>query len=156
MNLKELKIGKTGIITKVGGSGALRQHFLDMGVIPGAKVTLIKYAPMGDPMELLIHSYTLTLRLADAEKIEITECTETSTKEVEKPLEKAKIVVHPGLGEGGIYHDRKQRNREHEILFMDLRQWTENQVKNEQKKKVKLTIEQIEKASEIYHKWQKK
>ena len=110
MNLKELKIGKTGIITKVGGSGALRQHFLDMGVIPGAKVTLIKYAPMGDPMELLIHSYTLTLRLADAEKIEITECTETSTKEVEKPLEKAKIVVHPGLGEGGIYHDKESEN----------------------------------------------
>ena len=110
MNLKELKIGKTGIITKVGGSGALRQHFLDMGVIPGAKVTLIKYAPMGDPMELLIHSYTLTIRLADAEKIEITECTETSTKEVEKPLEKAKIVVHPGLGEGGIYHDKESEN----------------------------------------------
>ena len=80
MNLKELKIGKTGIITKVGGSGALRQHFLDMGVIPGAKVTLIKYAPMGDPMELLIHSYTLTIRLADAAKIDITEWFDMSEK----------------------------------------------------------------------------
>ncbi|HBE09929.1 MAG TPA: hypothetical protein DCY81_05230, partial [Lachnospiraceae bacterium] len=65
-------MGKSGIIEKVGGDGALRQHFLDMGVIPGAVVTLVKYAPMGDPMELRIHGYELTLRLNDAEKIEIT------------------------------------------------------------------------------------
>ena len=71
MTLKELKIGESAIITEVGGEGALRQHFLDMGVIPGAEVTLIKYAPMGDPMELLIHGYTLTLRLDDAKKIGI-------------------------------------------------------------------------------------
>ena len=72
MTLRELGIGKSGIIEKVGGDGALRQHFLDMGVIPGAVVTLVKYAPMGDPMELRIHGYELTLRLNDAEKIEIT------------------------------------------------------------------------------------
>ena len=74
MTLKELELGKSAIITSVGGEGSLRQHFLDMGVIPGAQVTLVKYAPMGDPMELLIHGYTLTLRLDDAKKIEIVEC----------------------------------------------------------------------------------
>ena len=71
MTLKDLKKGESAVITTVGGQGALRQHFLDMGVIPGAEVTLIKYAPMGDPMELTIHGYELTLRLADAEKIDI-------------------------------------------------------------------------------------
>ena len=71
MNLKQLDIGKTAVVTAVGGEGALRQHFLDMGVIPGAEVTLVKFAPMGDPMELRIHGYELTLRLADAEKIQI-------------------------------------------------------------------------------------
>lgn len=71
MTLKDLKKGESAVITTVGGQGALRQHFLDMGVIPGAEVTLIKYAPMGDPMELTIHGYELTLRLADAEKIGI-------------------------------------------------------------------------------------
>ena len=71
MTLKELGIGQSARILTVGGEGALRQHFLDMGVIPKAEVTVIKFAPMGDPMELRIHSYELTLRLADAEKIEI-------------------------------------------------------------------------------------
>lgn len=71
MTLKELSVGSSAIVTTVGGEGALRQHFLDMGVIPGAQVTLVKFAPMGDPMELRIHGYELTLRLADAEKIEI-------------------------------------------------------------------------------------
>ena len=71
MILNDLGIGKTAVVTSVGGEGALRQHFLDMGLIPGAEVTLVKYAPMGDPMELQIHGYELTLRLADAEKIEI-------------------------------------------------------------------------------------
>ena len=69
MTLKELAIGKTAVVKSVGGEGALRQHFLDMGVIPGAEVTLVKYAPMGDPMELRIHGYELTLRLADAQRI---------------------------------------------------------------------------------------
>ena len=71
MNLRELKVGHSARIKCVGGEGALRQHFLDMGVIPGASVTVVKYAPMGDPVELKIHGYELTLRLADAEKIEI-------------------------------------------------------------------------------------
>ena len=100
MTLKDLEIGKTGAVTVVGGEGALRQHFLDMGVIPGAEVTLVKYAPMGDPMELRIHGYELTLRLADAEKIEI--------QPVQKPKDfvqrNIKNVEHPGLGEEGKYH----------------------------------------------------
>ena len=72
MTLKDLQIGKTAVVTQVGGEGALRQHFLDMGVIPGTEVTVVKYAPMGDPMELMLHGYELTLRLADAEKIQVT------------------------------------------------------------------------------------
>ena len=80
MTLKELQIGKSARIKSVGGSGVLRQHFLDMGVIPGAEVTLIKYAPMGDPMEFQIHGYELTLRLSDAKLIEIEEI-ETRTRE---------------------------------------------------------------------------
>ena len=72
MTLRELQVGESAEIRAVGGEGALRQHFLDMGVIPGAEVTVVKLAPMGDPMELQVHGYELTLRLADAEKIEIT------------------------------------------------------------------------------------
>lgn len=82
MTLKDLKIGKSAVIKSVGGEGSLRQHFLDMGVIPGARATVVKYAPMGDPMEVRIHGYELTLRLADAEKIEIDESTvEEGTKD---------------------------------------------------------------------------
>ena len=77
MTLKDLEIGKSAKVVEVGGDGALRQHFLDMGLIPGAVVTLVKYAPMGDPMELLIHGYELTLRLSDAEKIGIEKIDET-------------------------------------------------------------------------------
>ena len=76
MTLNELAVGKSAMICTVGGEGALRQHFLDMGVIPGTEVTLVKYAPMGDPMELLIHGYELTLRLADAAQIGIEELPE--------------------------------------------------------------------------------
>ena len=71
MTLKDLEIGKSAVIRSVGGKGALRQHFLDMGMIPGAEVTVVKFAPMGDPMELQVHGYELTLRLAEAEQIEI-------------------------------------------------------------------------------------
>lgn len=102
MNLKELEIGRSAQILSVGGEGALRQHFLDMGLIPGAEVTLIKLAPMGDPMEIKIHGYELTLRLDDAEKIEIREVTKHT---VEKGIsERKKRIPHPGLGEGGKYH----------------------------------------------------
>lgn len=112
MTLKELELGKSAIITSVGGEGSLRQHFLDMGVIPGAQVTLVKYAPMGDPMELLIHGYTLTLRLDDAKKIEIVECKNDvkSKTVVNEKEEQEKIVLHPGLGEGGIYHNKNDEN----------------------------------------------
>ena len=71
MTLKNLKIGESAVITKVGGEGALRQHFLDMGVIPGAEVTVVKFAPMGDPMEITIRGYELTLRMEDARKITV-------------------------------------------------------------------------------------
>lgn len=106
MTLKELHIGDSATITTVGGDGALRQHFLDMGVIPGAVVTLKKYAPMGDPMQLTIHGYELTLRVADAEKIDIVQ--ETTRKKEEVKEEKHSHTAegaHPGIGEPGIYHD---------------------------------------------------
>lgn len=104
MTLKELEIGKSAIIHSVGGEGELRQHFLDMGVIPGTKVTVIKFAPMGDPVELRIHGYELTLRLADAEKIEIKSVhNDIEEKKIEKNHKK---LLHPGLGEGGIYHTK--------------------------------------------------
>ncbi len=108
MNLRELKIGQSAKILSVGGEGALRQHFLDMGVIPGAEITLIKLAPMGDPMELLIHGYELTLRLSEAEKIgiELIEKTEDTQKQ-QKVLPKTE---HPGLGEEGRFHPKGTGN----------------------------------------------
>lgn len=104
MTLKDLEIGKSAIIHSVGGEGELRQHFLDMGVIPGTKVTVIKFAPMGDPVELRIHGYELTLRLADAEKIEIKSV--HNDVEEKKTVKNQKKLLHPGLGEGGIYHTK--------------------------------------------------
>ncbi len=107
MTLKDLPIGKTATVLSVGGEGALRQHFLDMGLIPMADVTMVKYAPMGDPVELRIHSYELTLRLADAEKIEIENVREAQS---EKPRSRKKVIPHPGLGEGGKYHEKANEN----------------------------------------------
>ncbi len=101
MTLKELEIGKSAVIQAVGGEGALRQHFLDMGVIPGTEVTLLKYAPMGDPMEIMLHGYTLTLRLADAAQITVTPC--EPRKEKAAPVF-PKRSDHPGLGEDGRFH----------------------------------------------------
>ena len=106
MTLRDLEIGASAVITAVGGEGHLRQHFLDMGVLPGAEVTLIKYAPMGDPMELRIHGYELTLRLADAEKIEIRPIKRLTQKEPPK----ASDMEHPGLGETGKYHAKSDGN----------------------------------------------
>lgn len=101
--LNELKAGQSAVVTAVGGQGALRRHFLDMGLIPGAEVKMIKFAPMGDPMELQIHGYELTLRLADAKNIEIDSV--KSTENVDKArLTAVDRTKHPGLGEGGIYH----------------------------------------------------
>ena len=107
MTLNELPIGETGTITSVGGEGELRQHFLDMGVIPGAEVTVVKYAPLGDPIELRIHGYELTLRLADAAKISvrpIKELTQINNNELKEK------TPHPGLGEGGKYHTKADEN----------------------------------------------
>ena len=104
MNLNTLKPGQSARILTVGGQGALRQHFLDMGVIPGAEVTTIKFAPMGDPMELRIHGYELTLRLADAQQIEI-EPIEKSALEDDAP-KTLKKTEHPGLGEEGRFHPK--------------------------------------------------
>ena len=104
MTLKELSVGSSAIVTTVGGEGALRQHFLDMGVIPGAQVTLVKFAPMGDPMELRIHGYELTLRLADAEKIEIQPVSAQPAQKTAPAKAVADATAHPGLGEGGKYH----------------------------------------------------
>ena len=107
MKLSELSIGSTATILRVGGAGALRQHFLDMGLIQGTEVTVVKYAPMGDPVELRIHGYELTIRLADAENIETSEPhkPKTSKKKVAKPEKH-----HPGYGEGGKFHDRNHEN----------------------------------------------
>ena len=117
MTLRDIEIGQSAVITTVGGEGALRQHFLDMGVIPGTVVKLIKYAPMGDPMQLLLHGYLLTLRLDDAAHIEISTDVPTEV-EKENPVS---TLPHPGLGEGGHYHiedqlRRKQEERHHESL----------------------------------------
>ena len=108
MTLKELNIGESAVIETVGGQGALRQHFLDMGLIPGEKVTLVKFAPMGDPMELQIHGYALTLRLDDAARINVSPAKTVRVVPAARPEQK--VVEHPGLGEGGRYHTKKGEN----------------------------------------------
>ena len=112
MTLNELEVGKTAVVTSVGGEGALRQHFLDMGILPGARLKLVRYAPLGDPMELRIHSYELSLRLADAANIGVAVCAgddeeESPVGEHWAPVERIRghHIEHPGLGEGGKYHD---------------------------------------------------
>ncbi len=113
MTLDQLEIGKTALIKKVGGEGSRRQHFLDMGLIPDAVIHLVKYAPLGDPMEVMIHGYSLTLRKADAALIEVAPC-EPSTEEPRDVKSDEKLYIralhdhnaHPGLGEEGIYHDK--------------------------------------------------
>lgn len=102
MTLKELPVGKTATVQSVGGEGALRQHLLDMGLIPGVDVTMVKFAPMGDPLEVRIHGYELTLRLADAEKIKIENVREPAPES--RRNGRGKPISHPGLGEGGRYH----------------------------------------------------
>lgn len=103
MTLRDIKIGKRARIESVGGEGVLRRHFLDMGVIPGVEVQVVKYAPMGDPLEIMIHGYTLTLRLDDAEKIEVIPL-EAKDEEPVLRTQRERNVQHPGLGEGGRYH----------------------------------------------------
>ena len=110
MTLKDLEIGQSARISKTGGNGELRQHFLDMGVIPGTVITKIKLAPMGDPIEFDVNGYELTMRLADAEKIEVEP--ENTLAEQSRNLEKAaktttnSTTAHPGLGEDGKYHTK--------------------------------------------------
>lgn len=108
MTLQELEIGQSAVIKAVGGEGALRQHFLDMGMIPGAEVTVVKFAPMGDPMELQVHGYELTLRLADAGQIEV-EMISERTRKHERNVS-VNRSVHPGLGEDGKYHVKGDGN----------------------------------------------
>ncbi|MBR4360072.1 MAG: ferrous iron transport protein B [Clostridia bacterium] len=108
MTLKDVKPGQSAIVDQVGGEGALRQHFLDMGMIPGVEVTVTKLAPMGDPMEMRIHGYELTLRLADADKIRVTPM--PSLRQKEQPRERKKSPDHPGLGEEGKFHPKGSGN----------------------------------------------
>ncbi len=115
MTIREMGIGDKARIIKVGGEGALRQHFLDMGVIPGAELSVIKYAPMGDPLEIEIHGYRLTLRLAEAAQIEVEKIDafeeEKSDQAIpKKPLSEKKKTFHPGLGETGIFHPKGSGN----------------------------------------------
>lgn len=113
MTLKDIKTGHSAVVTKVGGNGSLRQHFLDMGIIPGENVTVEKYAPMGDPMQIKIHGYELTLRLDDAKNIEVSPCKNTDDKPaakknpVKKHHSKNREIAHPGLGEEGKYHEKE-------------------------------------------------
>ena len=107
MKLTELEISRSAVIDTVGGEGALRQHFLDMGVIPGAEITLIKYAPMGDPAEYRLHGYELTLRLDDAKNIDITPIEKASSPQKNKDRIKRE---HPGLGEDGRFHEKENEN----------------------------------------------
>ena len=108
MTLKELQIGKSAVIKSVGSHGALRQHFLDMGMIPGVEITVVKLAPMGDPMEVQIHGYELTLRLEEADQIEIDPIVERSRSH--KGAEYMRTFEHPGLGEEGKYHSKEDEH----------------------------------------------
>ena len=112
MNLGQLKAGESCIVDKVGGEGALRQHFLDMGIIPGAEITIVKFAPMGDPVEVSIHGYELTLRLDDAHKIAVTKLENKASEQSAAPASKKhkSKVAHPNLGEPGVHHDKKTEN----------------------------------------------
>ena len=108
MTLKDLQIGKSAVITEVGGAGSLRQHFLDMGVIPGTTIEVIKYAPLGDPVEVRLHGYELTLRLDDAKQISVKQVEEHSPEPEQKPV--SLKAEHPGLGEGGRFHPKGSGN----------------------------------------------
>lgn len=108
MTLDELQIGQSATLTTVGGEGALRQHFLDMGLIPGEEVTLVRFAPLGDPMELMVQGYELTLRKDDARKIEVTNAHEAAVKAGKQLRVDASRYLHPGLGEPGKYHEESK------------------------------------------------
>ena len=108
MTLDELQIGQSATLTTVGGEGALRQHFLDMGLIPGEEVTLVRFAPLGDPMEIMVQGYELTLRKDDAQKIEVTNVHQAAAKDRKHLRVEASTYLHPGLGEPGKYHEESE------------------------------------------------
>ena len=108
MTLNEIKIGQTARVVTVGGKGALRQHFLDMGLIPGTEITVVKYAPLGDPIELIVHGYALTIRLDDAKNIVV--CPVEKKKQSQKRKSEISRREHPGLGEGGRFHPKGSGN----------------------------------------------
>lgn len=111
MNLAEIKEKQSAVLTEIGGQGALRQHFLDMGLIPGTRVTYVKAAPMGDPIEYRIWDYELTLRLSEAEQIKVTDVQTVTEDKQEKQngtQKKSSGSKHPGLGEMGIYHVKQR------------------------------------------------
>ena len=125
MTLENLSKGQTAKITAVGGDGALRQHFLDMGVIPGGEISFVKYAPLGDPMEFMLHGYELTLRKSDAKKMTVSPLEEkpvveevrldsnpkSSSSEASNNSSSGPIKIeHPGLGEGGKFHQKEGEN----------------------------------------------
>ena len=105
MNLAELKTGQNAVIASVGGEGALRQHFLDMGLIPGAELTVVKFAPLGDPIEIQVHGYELSLRLAEAAKIDVRKIDKRANPHTR--VNRIDSSEHPGLGEDGRYHSRE-------------------------------------------------
>ena len=134
MTLKDLTPGMSAVIEKVGGKGALRQHFLDMGVIPGEEITLIKFAPMGDPMELMIHGYELTLRLADAEQIDISNVHKKEPKAPvpqEKKETKPKEHQHPRIGEVYSGHDYAEEHAKGHVKTTKEMNYRCNQIANE-------------------------
>ncbi len=114
ITLDKIEIGQSARIQKVNGEGQRRQHFLDMGIIPDAIIKLVKYAPLGDPMEIMVHGYALTLRKADAALIGVEPCDGTQTEEKDQDTSLDRLYItslpdhnaHPGLGEEGIYHDQ--------------------------------------------------
>ena len=108
MTLDELQIGQSALLQTVGGEGALRQHFLDMGLIPGEEVTLVRFAPLGDPMEIMVQGYELTLRKDDAQKIEVTNVHQAAAKDRKHLRVEASMYLHPGLGEPGKYHEESE------------------------------------------------
>ena len=124
MTLNELPINGMAEIRSIEGEGVLRQHLLDMGLIPGAEVMTVKFAPMGDPMEIRIHGYELTLRVAEAQKIEVIECSKQQEEETGhwKKAGKTVSIPHPGLGEGGKYHVKADEHPlpDHDILTFAL------------------------------------
>ena len=104
MTLDQLNIGESATISTIGAEGSLRGHLLDMGLIPGTVITLIKFAPMGDPIEIRLHDYELTLRVDDAKKINVSRQVNAEPEDHDEYIKVSSRPCHPGYGEDGIYH----------------------------------------------------